>query len=797
MHSSRDNTALMRAFAPSNAVHDMKCTLDLALTSLATVRKQASLADKMSCNTAIWTSNTMVYCATEIEYMKKAWDWTSQAFESSTAYSTYASNTASWSSNVAAWKSNNSAQIVELIRWASNAACFGSNASSWASNQIAVGGSHRSLPSFADVSLGTSGAAATHRALHKDALAGPLPAAMDNSTWLFDMATYGSNLAADAFNAANWASNVMGESGTNWDYVIGTVDWASNACDALGHVMYPVILSASNAQIKMEWASNCLVDVEARGILAQASLSRLLALSNDMARLSNASGGMQSNIAQLATDHETVRWMSNWMSYMITMDTLSNMSHWTSNYIDTMLDNTEWTSNTLGALESLSNLDHLHYASNLAAWTSNQFPQFALKVDERHWQYGLQTAVWSSNALAGALMPADIEPMSNAIHDLTALVMHQYPDWDYASNASLSNAAALEALFVELTSFAAYASNNFSNYAPSSVRDAVDDVIVRAISAQAQADDCIPRTREGDIVFASNMTVSLSKDVSVLESRIQPSAWDYRGAVFTACNVEIATTSPLPLAVRVVHKDINNQPKHSVAIYTSEGIVSKDMHVVADVRMRASVSDVDCARALAAIRSMRPARISYVGTQGDGKDDNTVVGFVSSKVEAAAPHAVSTITDFVPNIYSMATAVSPTTLVLDTGKTTALIRDDLPMRLRIVVLSGAEKDVEREQQVLEVNVTSILDTKRMKIDVPLTASRCFVYGQRVSNVKTIDPNQILALNVAATAYIDESLQQSIADTVRMKGVIKDQQTQIEALQMRLDKMDDIVKSILI
>jgi adenine C2-methylase RlmN of 23S rRNA A2503 and tRNA A37 len=98
---------------------------------------------------------------------------------------------------------------------------------------------------------------------------------------------------------------------------------------------------------------------------------------------------------------------------------------------------------------------------------------------------------------------------------------------------------------------------------------------------------------------------------------------------------------------------------------------------------------------------------------------------------------------------------------------------------------------------MEVTVTSVLDSKRLKIDVPLSTSRCFVYGQRVSNVKTIDPIQILSLNAAATAYLDESMQTFVADTYRMKTVILDQQKQIDELQARLDRMDDVVKSILI
>jgi hypothetical protein len=776
----------MRAFAPSNAVHGIQCTLEVALANLEVVRRQAALADKVSCNTAIWTSNTMVYCATEIDYMKKAWEWTSEAFESCKSYSSYASNTASWSSNVAVWKSNNSAQIVDLMRWASNVASFGSNVSSWASNQIAAthGGNNS----------GFGGTRAVSSTAERS------PQLLDSSAWLFDMATYGSNLAADAFNVANWASNVMGETSTNWDYVIGTVDWASNAVDSLSQALYPSVQNASNVDAKLDWASNSLVGIEARDVQVQESLVRLLALSNDMARLSNVSAGVLSNIAQLSVDHKTVKWMSNWMSYLISMDTLSNMSQWTSNSMNSMREDTEWTSNTLGSLASLSNLDHLHYASNVSAWASNQMPQFALKVDERHWQYGLETAVWSSNVLAFVVMPKDIKPLSNAIHDLADFVLDKYPSWDFASNATFSNVTALEAMAADLAAAVAYASNNFSNYAASSVLDAIEDVHARAVAAQAQADDCLPRSHAADIAFASNLTVSLSNDIVLLNDRIKPSAWDFDGvpnAVFTPCNVEIACRSSdtPPLAVRVLHRDITNQPKHSVGIYTSESVVGKDVHVVADERMRTNVARVDASDAMAAIKSLRPVRYSYVGGEGGGGIE--FVGFESASIEAVAPSATSTVSDFVPNIYSMASAVSPTTLVLETGRTAALIREDQPIRLRIVVLSGGAAGQEQKQEVMEVTVTSVLDSKRLKIDVPLSTSRCFVYGQRVSNVKTIDPIQILSLNAAATAYLDESMQTFVADTYRMKTVILDQQKQIDELQARLDRMDDVVKSILI
>jgi hypothetical protein len=174
---------------------------------------------------------------------------------------------------------------------------------------------------------------------------------------------------------------------------------------------------------------------------------------------------------------------------------------------------------------------------------------------------------------------------------------------------------------------------------------------------------------------------------------------------------------------------------------------------------------MDGATAAEVIETLRPVLYKHIDTP-----TVTRYGFDTSTVETNIPVGVGKVEGYVPNIYSPAIAVSPTTLVLERGSTTMLVpKKDMYLYI-----------YDTDNVIREVKVTAVLDTKRLKIDTYLPTKKWFVYGQRV------------AVSVSAMQHISSVVQGQQATIKRYEAILESQSSALDMLTMRLSKIEHVV-----
>jgi hypothetical protein len=212
-------------------------------------------------------------------------------------------------------------------------------------------------------------------------------------------------------------------------------------------------------------------------------------------------------------------------------------------------------------------------------------------------------------------------------------------------------------------------------------------------------------------------------------------------------------------------------------MYATGNVVAAGFKVLADTRHRVDSRTMDGAKAAEVIETLRPVLYKHIDTP-----TVTRYGFDTSTVETNIPAGVGKVEGYVPNIYSPAIAVSPTTLVLERGSTTMLVpKKDMYLYI-----------YDTDNVVREVKVTAVLDTKRLKIDTYLPTKKWFVYGQRVDDMRTLDTDAVLAVSVSAMQHISSVVQGQQATIKRYEAILESQSSALDMLTMRLSKIEHVV-----
>jgi hypothetical protein len=175
-----------------------------------------------------------------------------------------------------------------------------------------------------------------------------------------------------------------------------------------------------------------------------------------------------------------------------------------------------------------------------------------------------------------------------------------------------------------------------------------------------------------------------------------------------------------------------------------------------DERIKNHISDVDDSYALDTLRLIQPKRYGYVDTLTRGS--NKVLGFLAQQVESVLEDAVTTKTEFIPNIYDRChctpgdngtTIVSLETKDVSFTSITDASGNELPIQIKFY-----DKSDKEEIRTLK----NVIDSNKFILENDLPETEYFAFGQEVNNFKVLNKDAIFTINVAATQELDRQLQ---------------------------------------
>ena len=149
---------------------------------------------------------------------------------------------------------------------------------------------------------------------------------------------------------------------------------------------------------------------------------------------------------------------------------------------------------------------------------------------------------------------------------------------------------------------------------------------------------------------------------------------------------------------------------------------------------------------------------------------------IAQQVEKVYPEAVSTTTDFIPNIYQLADAVQGRIMIKNTLKKGDKVKLIYEHTEQVVSVSNATKNWIQ------------VDNDR--------SGKVFVYGQQVDDFRTVDYEAISMLNVSATqALIQrvEALEAENRELKALKGELNSLKADIESLKTYIGGTSDATK----
>jgi hypothetical protein len=198
-------------------------------------------------------------------------------------------------------------------------------------------------------------------------------------------------------------------------------------------------------------------------------------------------------------------------------------------------------------------------------------------------------------------------------------------------------------------------------------------------------------------------------------------------------------------------------------IYAYYGYISSS-----DERIKKDIQIIEDDDALQKLRSIEPKTYKYVDDIVRGSEK--VYGFIAQEVKEVFPHAVKTVSEFIPNVYQRC-------LVNIDSQTISIPGKAQSGHLRIMTTAG----------VMEVDVSQIdSDTVQLPPDSltqdNLKDGQVFVYGYKVDDFQNLNKEYLFTINFAATQELDRQVQQLRSENSSLLNTVNNLQSRLATLE---------------
>jgi len=249
-------------------------------------------------------------------------------------------------------------------------------------------------------------------------------------------------------------------------------------------------------------------------------------------------------------------------------------------------------------------------------------------------------------------------------------------------------------------------------------------------------------------------------------------------------------------------------------IKTGSYLYAESVIVFSDERIKNNIVDIEDGNALSILRQIQPKTYEYKDKVKRG--NSNVIGFIAQEIKEVLPKAVSIITDYIPNFYTLcqisSTDVSNIVLVTSPidlswnslhGSANA---SDQSGNAFVDASGNSCSDASGNKQFkiklydqsnneIECKTTDVLDKRSFLVDIAdtkLSDGEYFLYGQEVDDFHSLDKNAIFTVVTAAVQDIDRKqvldeakIAELEAKNAALEVVVAQQQAQINAILAKI------------
>lgn len=187
------------------------------------------------------------------------------------------------------------------------------------------------------------------------------------------------------------------------------------------------------------------------------------------------------------------------------------------------------------------------------------------------------------------------------------------------------------------------------------------------------------------------------------------------------------------------------------SIGADASIVSGQFELVSDIRVKKSIETLTKEYTRAVFNKINPVKFSYID---DIDTKLPTYGFIAQEVKDTVGYGVTTKSDFIPNIYTIATVGNLTT------SGSQLLLNNL-LHYNININDNLKLYDETEKQIL-VNITNVETSNNqttITIDKTLDSDKIFVYGTKITDFCTLSKTPIFTIGIAGIKDVYERLQE--------------------------------------
>ncbi|MGV3508137.1 MAG: tail fiber domain-containing protein [Sphingobacteriaceae bacterium] len=208
-----------------------------------------------------------------------------------------------------------------------------------------------------------------------------------------------------------------------------------------------------------------------------------------------------------------------------------------------------------------------------------------------------------------------------------------------------------------------------------------------------------------------------------------------------------------------------------ISIYAATGILSGfGLWVASDLRIKKSVTIADTHTDLALVNKLKV--VSYQHKDVFVTGTGLTIGFIAQEVEKTFPQAINTVSNFIPDIYTLSdyTKLQNKVLTVYLKNPHNLKSGDL---VRVMTVARETKEV----------TVCVLDDHSFTVnDWTGESNKLFVYGKKVNDYKSVDYQQIFSLGISAIQELSKQVDLLRAENLKLRS---DMQLRMSRLEEKL------------
>ena len=209
----------------------------------------------------------------------------------------------------------------------------------------------------------------------------------------------------------------------------------------------------------------------------------------------------------------------------------------------------------------------------------------------------------------------------------------------------------------------------------------------------------------------------------------------------------------------------DDNPVQNVSIIASGRIYAKEFDAYSDARIKTITSITNSQQDLQTINAL--AITNYTMKDKVMYGNKTFKKVIAQEVEKVYPQVVSKHTDFIPNVYQLASTITP---VADGFLLTFKTKHSINSSAKKLQVLEENKGMQQYDIVAIPSPTEVIVSAKY-----IKSNKVFVYGEEVDDFRTVDYEGLTTLNISATQELSK--------------LVKKQAAVIENLERRLSALE--------